>query len=158
MKPRTPDAFRNKEPLEPKRNSKVRRGARNAHTPAPRAKTLQLTIAWMVSLKSRLNSIVNRMIAEPMPPMTQVPTKVKTIIVENARVFFHAGQLRGSLTSSEGWGIRTMSFLDFKRWAASQYISKQKRRRGEIIYNRLKWLSLRTRRILLRIENEFQTL
>lgn len=115
--PRRLDVFRNRGRSEPKRNSSLEKYWR-AYTPAPRAKTLQLTIAWTVSLKSRLNSMVNRIIAEPMPPMTHVPKNVNTMIVEKASVFFHAGQLRGSFTSSDGWGIRTMSFFDLRRWAA----------------------------------------
>jgi hypothetical protein len=43
------------------------------------------------------------------------------MMVENASVFFHEGQLRGSLISSDGCGISTMSVftLSLRRWVAT---------------------------------------
>jgi len=88
-------------------------------TATPRVKILQLTNPVTVVFKSLPNSVIRRTSAAPTPPIAHVHKRVNTRMVEKARLFFHAGQLRGSLISSEGCGIRTMSFLVLSRSASA---------------------------------------
>jgi hypothetical protein len=83
----------------------------NGHTPIPRMKVPQLKTPLLMVAISSLNSFDMITIAEVIPAWTQGPSIANTITGIKAAIFFHWGQLRGSLGSSAGWGTRTMSLF-----------------------------------------------
>src|SRR5271154_224646 len=87
-------------------------------TPAPRANTGIPIRPWAVALRSLWKSSIKRRRATPNPATTQFPKNAKLTIGPKARAFLRVDQFNGSLTSSEGWGTKTMSFLVLSVWAA----------------------------------------
>src|SRR5438045_41186 len=79
------------------------------HTPSPRSSTGQLIMPLIVVFKSTLNSIIKRGTAGPRPPTDHPAASERKETEMKAMFFFHRGQLRGSLGSLLGWGIRTIS-------------------------------------------------
>lgn len=68
----------------------------------PIAKSDQVIVPVTTVLRVTPNSLVKIRTAGPIPESIHVERKVNAIMVEKARAFFHFGQLRGSLISSEG--------------------------------------------------------
>src|SRR5438045_4076187 len=114
------DVFHSRVQKESRRNSpsqQCQRGQKD--TAMPRVKTHQLIIPLMARLRSTWNSSMIEGIPMEIPPRTQPATKAKRQTVLKATIFFHFGQLRGSLTSLEGAGTRITSaaVLLYVSWA-----------------------------------------
>ena len=89
-------------------------------TPNPRVKTTQVMSPSTTVCKSNWNSSRRRTTAVPGPATIQFVRAANQMIGIKAAAFFHLGQLRGSLMSSEGWGISLMSeFLLCLNWLVS---------------------------------------
>ena len=85
-------------------------------TARPMVKETQLTVPCTTSLMFAFRDILSSTIAAPSPPKVQLTTNVKAQIVEKPRARFHAGQLRGSLISSDGCGTSTISVPRLCLW------------------------------------------
>jgi len=69
-------------------------------TPKPSKSTAQLMTALTTEVKSWLNSFIKTGIADPAPRVAHPENTMNIADETNATVFFHRGQLRGSLGSS----------------------------------------------------------